>query len=85
MNADGIRNHYDDIFNGDCVIELEHIDIVEAGEVIRRSRKIQLAFREAQEFENNFVKVKSKIPKTFFHRKAVHISTKMKAMIFVVH
>ena len=85
MDADRFRNHYDNIFNGDCIVELEHIDIVEAGELIRRSRKIQLAFREAQEFENNFVKVKSKIPKTFFHRKAVHISTKMKAMTFVMH
>ena len=82
MNSDEIRAHYTKICTeDDGAVELDRIDIVEAAEVIRRSRTILLAFKEAQEFENNFIKHKAKIPKTYFHRKAVQISNKKKAMI----
>ena len=40
---------------------------------------------DAQEFEHNFVKHKSKIPKTYYHQAKIEISLEQKAMIFVLH
>ena len=65
-------------------VELSRDDINEAAESVRRSRKIFLAFVEAKEFENNFLKTKSKIPKTFFRSMNVPITNARKAMLFAV-
>ena len=86
MTSDQIQTSFDKLFSEvEPRVELDEIDIVEAAELIRRSRMILMAFQEAQEFENNFVKVKSKIPRTFFHRRALNISTMTNAMIYVLH
>ena len=84
--APELQTYFDDLFlNHAGRVELDRVDILEAAELVRRSRQISVAFREAQEFETNFIKVRSKIPRTFFHRRAINISTMTKAMIFVVH
>ena len=67
------------------MIELDVEDIKEAAECIRRSRKIIMALRDANEFEENFIKVKSKIPKTFFQSSKVNNSMIEKVMIFILN
>ena len=67
------------------MIELDVEDIKEAAECIRRSRKIIMALRDANEFEENFIKVKSKIPKTFFQSSKVNNSMIEKVMIFTLN
>ena len=37
------------------------------------------------DFEENFVKQKSKMPKTFFIKSKIEVSTEQKAMIFALH
>ena len=66
-------------------IDLCRVDITKAAECVCRSRKIFQAFNEAKEFEENFLKVQSKIPKTYFVRTNLSITTAIKAMIFTVH
>ena len=84
--CDEIETHFNDIFGNNAGrVELERIYILEGAELVRRSRQIYLAFREAVEFESNFIKAKSKIPRTYFHRRAINISTMCKAMIFSLH
>ena len=86
MNAEQIYNEYHRIFNEEAgLIEVQQLDIREAAECVRRSRKIFLALREAENFEENFTKRKSKIPATFFQQRKVEISMVEKAMIFVIH
>ena len=46
---------------------------------------ITVAFRDAQEFEDHFIKTKSKIPRTFYARGTVELSSVKKAMIYVLH
>ena len=86
MNCDQLRDYYTNILdNRDGVVLIARLDLSEAVELVRRSRKIILAFQEAREFEENFLKLKSKIPRTYFYRGAIQISTLKKAMVFVLH
>ena len=86
MNSEELRKYYTDIFNlHDGVVNISRVDLTEAAELVRRSRKICLAFQEACDFEENFVKLRSKIPRTFFVRTGIQMSTVKKAMIFVLH
>ena len=50
-----------------------------------RSRKVLIALIGAQEFEKNFIKLRKKIPETFFLRQSVELTTMRKAMVFVQH
>ena len=75
MNCDGLRTFYITILNNHGgIIQLDRIDIVEAAEAVRRSRKIIHAYREAQEFEDNFIRLRSKIPKSYFVQAALSIN-----------
>ena len=86
MNCDELMNYYTNIFNNHAgIVQLEKIDIEEAAESVRRSRKIILSFREAREFEENFIKNRSRIPKSYFVRTELPLTKLNKAMIFVVH
>ena len=67
------------------LITLNRADINEAAASVRRSRMILLAFNEAKEFEENFHKIRSKIPKTYFSRTDIPITNAIKAMIFTVN
>ena len=67
MTSDELRNSYSNIFDqheGKVVITRR--GITEAAELVRRSRKIFIAFQEAREFEETFIKMRSKIPRSFF-------------------
>ena len=80
-----LQEYFTDIFtHHQGRVELCREDINEAAESIRRSRKISIAFNEAQDFEDNFLKLQSKIPKNFFIRTNVNNTTETKAMIFTV-
>ena len=86
MNCDELTVHYSNIFNDhDGTVSLERADLKEAAELILRSRRITLTFREAQQFEEHFIKVKSKIRKTFYTRATFEFSNVKKAMIYVLH
>ena len=65
-------------------LQIQRIDLVEGAELVRRSRKKMISLCVAVEFEENFMKVKSKIPKSYFLRTTVEISG-LCAMIFVLH
>ena len=86
LDCEQLRDYYTNIFEqrGEVAV-ISRLDLTEAAELVRRSRKIFLAFQETREFEENFIKLKSKIPRTFFLRTAIPISTVKKAMIFVLH
>ena len=76
MNCEELKTFYTNRFNNnDGRIFIERIDIKKAGEFILRSRKILLTFTETQEFEKNFLRLRRKIPATFFFRKSVELST----------
>ena len=86
MNCDELRTYYADRFNNhDGRIFIESIDITEAGELVLRSRKIMMALIEAQEFEKNFIRLRKRIPETFFLRQSMVLTRIRKAMVFVLH
>ena len=86
MNCDQLTTYYTNVLNNqDGIVLLERIDLQEAAELVLRSRMITVVFREAQEFEEHFIKTKSKIPRTFFARGIVELSSVKKAMIYVLH
>ena len=69
LNCDELRIYHADLFNNaDGTVVIERIYIKEASELILRSRKIMLAFSEAQEFEKKFLRLRRKIPASFFFR-----------------
>ena len=57
MTCVELKNHYET-----TRLQIQRIDLLEAAELVRRSRKIIIALREAVDFEENFTKAKSKIP-----------------------
>ena len=86
MTCGELQDYYNTIFNDhDGRIQLERIDIVEASEIVRRSRKIVWALNEVNEFEKNFQKLNPKIPKSYFVKAGVMISSLKKGMIFAVN
>ena len=86
MNRDELRTYYADRFNNhDGRIFIESTDITEAGELVLRSRKIMIALIEAQEFEKNFLRLRKKIPDTYFLRQSMELTRTKKAMVFVLH
>ena len=67
MTSDELRNYYSnrfDQYEGKVMITRRHL--TEAAELVRRARKIFIAFQEAREFEENFIQMRSKIPRSFF-------------------
>ena len=80
-----IKTYYEDIFEHHMGYEeLCTRDIEEAGELVRRSRQIFLAFMAANQFEETFTKYRSKIPKPFFMRSNMLLPKKTQAMIFSI-
>ena len=67
MNSVELHDYFTNIFNhhGGNVL-ISKLDLTEAAELVRRSRKIFIAFQEMREFEANFIKLGSKIPQAFF-------------------
>ena len=65
-----LRQHYTVVFDqNQGKEELEERDITDAFHAVKRSRQIFQAFLEAEEFEENFLRQKPKIPKSFFIKK----------------
>ena len=64
-NLEEITEYYETVFNSDDVtIELQYADIREACHLVETSRLIYQTLIEADEFESNFCKKNSRIPKT---------------------
>ena len=64
-NLEEITEYYETVFNSDDVtIELQNADIREACHIVETSRLIYQTLIEADEFESNFCKKNSRIPKT---------------------
>ena len=80
MNCDELKTHYET-----TRLQIQRIDLLEAAELVRRSRKIIIALREAVEFEENFTKVKSKIPKALYLKTTIAVTRLKKAMIYALH
>jgi len=81
-----IREYYTNVFTEHHGrIELDECDITEASHTVRRSRRIFQAFLEAEEFEENFLRHKSKMPKAFFIKRNLSLPPLSLAMIFALH
>ena len=84
-NSQAIAAYYEDVFEAHSgYVELSNRDIEEAAVAVRRSREIFLSFMDAHQFEETFIKQKSKIPKTFFMKRNLHLTQKTQAMIFAI-
>ena len=64
MTSVELRNYYSNQHEGKVMITRR--DLTEAAELVRRSRKIFIAFQEARKFKENVIKMRSKIPRSFF-------------------
>ena len=80
MKCDELKTHYET-----TRIQIQRIDLLEAAELVRRSRKIILALLEAVEFEENFTRIKSIIPKAVYLKTTIAITRLKKAMIYTLH
>ena len=80
MTCVELKNYYET-----TRLQIQRIDLLEAAELVRRSRKIIIALRKAVDFEENFTKAKSKIPKAFFLKTTIAVSPLKKAMIYALH
>ena len=81
-----LRDYYSTVFGeNQGKIELDECDITEAYHAVLRSRKIFQAFLEAEDFQQNFLRQKCKMPKSYFLKKNLALPSKRLAMIFSLH
>ena len=85
-NSQELREYYHTIFHQQGGLQqLSRVDITEAVETIRRSRKIYVAYLEAAEYENNFARGNKHMAKIFAPSACGNFSSNRKALIFTLH
>ena len=80
-----LTTYFDDIFSTpNCSTKISDTDIKEAADLVRTSREVFKAIVDADEFERNFCRQRSRMPKTFFLKSTTGLSTEDKADIFAL-
>ena len=80
-----LTTYFDDIFStANCSTNISDVDIKQAADLVRTSREVFKAIVDADEFERNFCRQRSRMPKTYFLKETTSLSTEDKADIFVL-
>ena len=84
--APELTTFLDNVFtSNDGIIILNEVDIREGAHLVQVSRTIWQVLVEADEFESNFCRLNSRIPKHFFSSKQNMLTLGEKADIFALH